>query len=70
MSNFDSSPSSEVTIEMELFFQLQCLVTGIGLPASFSFCKYNEKNSKDRHSGFISIDYLNSKISLSFFEPF
>ena len=40
MSNFDSSPSSEVTIEMELFFQLQCLVTGIGLPASFSFCKY------------------------------
>ena len=38
MSNFDPSPSSEVTIEMELFFQLQSLVTGVSLPASFPFC--------------------------------
>ena len=37
MSNFDPSPSSEVTIEMELFFQLQSLVTGVSLSASFSF---------------------------------
>ena len=53
MSNFNSSPSSEVTIKMELFLQLQCLVTGVSLSASFSFCKkdnnkkleeYNEMN--------------------------
>lgn len=42
MSNFDPSPSSEVTIEMELFFQLQSLVTGISLPASFPF--WNKMN--------------------------
>ena len=35
MSNFDPSPSCEVTVEMELFFQLQSLVTGESLPASF-----------------------------------
>ena len=39
MSNFNSSPSSEVTIKMELFLQLQSLVTGVSLSASFSFCK-------------------------------
>jgi hypothetical protein len=37
MSNFDSSPPCEVSIEMELLLQLQGLVPGIRLPASFSF---------------------------------
>ena len=46
MSNFNSSPSSEVTIKMELFLQLQCLVTGVSLSASFSFCKTKDNNKK------------------------
>ena len=30
MGNFDATPAGQVTIEVELFFQFQYLVTGIG----------------------------------------
>ena len=49
MSNFDPSPSSEVTIEMELFFQLQSLVTGVSLSASFPFCNIKSIYYKSEH---------------------
>ena len=38
MSNFNPSPSSEVSVCVKLFFQFQLLVTGVSLFASFPIC--------------------------------
>ena len=44
MSNFNPSPSSEVTVCVKLFFQFQFLVTGVSLFASFPICNIFKVN--------------------------
>lgn len=46
MSDFDSPSSSEVTVEAELFFQLQCLKARIGLAASLALCYLTSSSSQ------------------------
>ena len=38
MSDFDSSPSSQVSIEVKLLLQLQCLVSSVRLSPTFPLC--------------------------------
>ena len=37
VGNFDSTSSSQVAVEVELFLQLQCLISSVGRALSFGF---------------------------------
>jgi hypothetical protein len=39
VGNFNTSPSSEVSIKVKFLLQLESLVSSVGLPTTFPFCE-------------------------------